>query len=103
MNLFCKYKLATIFFFFALNMGAQVPQYRAYLGRNAQGIHQYDVVRPFPNDLVADDFGPRQLNANIYDWHGGIDFNSPPGNDNTDAGDLILAIEAGIVSLWEVP
>jgi hypothetical protein len=44
---------------------------------------------------VADDYGPRQNGNNLYDWHGGIDYNSGPGN--TDMGDLALAIRGGTI------
>ncbi|NUO02744.1 MAG: hypothetical protein HUU01_19220 [Saprospiraceae bacterium] len=46
-------------------------------------------------ELVADDYGPRQNGTDIYDWHGGIDYNS--ANQSADMGDLILAIHGGTI------
>lgn len=79
---------------------AQIAKYREYIGVNAQNLHDYGAATAFPNNLVADDFGPRKLDGKPYDWHSGIDFNAPAGVVTTggDAGDLILAIEGGTVS-----
>jgi hypothetical protein len=77
----------------------QNAQYLEYQGTNPQGLHTYGNAINFPNNLIADDYGPRQLDAaRPYDWHGGIDFNGPGGPDSNDEGDIILAIEGGIVS-----
>jgi hypothetical protein len=76
----------------------QRAQYREYLGTNAQGQHQYGPATNFPNVGVADDFGPRALGGDPYDWHGGIDFNSPDGVAAGDEFDLILAVEGGTIS-----
>ena len=102
-------KLITLIYVFVSSVcfvQAQTASYRQYLGTNSQGLHDYGTATPFfPNNLVADDFGPRQLNRtqtnngvttiihDPYNWHGGIDFNGP----NPDVGDLILAIEGGTV------
>lgn len=81
----------------ATNLTAQAPKYAKYRNYRGlvNGLHTYnidDVV--FPNDMVADDYGPR-----IGDrWHSGIDYNAPGGIDQNDLGDLILAIEGGKVS-----
>ncbi|MBP7273867.1 MAG: hypothetical protein KA974_08485 [Saprospiraceae bacterium] len=49
----------------------------------------------YPTNQVADDYGPRQNGTDLYDWHGGIDYNS--GNSNTDFGDLIIVPEGGTI------
>lgn len=73
------------------------PQYRAWNAPNAQQpLHIFGPPNDYPNTLISEDFGPRQLNADRYQWHGGIDYNSNTGN--TDLGDLLLSLEAGVVS-----
>ena len=65
--------------------------YRPYIGINANtGLHDYGDENEFEAIQVADDFGPRQLFGNLYDWHGGIDYNA--GND---LGHLLLAVQGG--------
>ncbi len=73
-------------------------QYREYLGA-PNNIHSYDSgdSGDFPEIEIADDFGPRKLDGNNYNWHGGIDYNNTEGTDNTDANDLILSLQAGQV------
>lgn len=73
-------------------------QYREYLG-TPNNIHSYDSGDSgnFPEIEIADDFGPRKLNGDNYNWHGGIDYNNTEGTDNTDAHDLILSLQAGQV------
>ncbi|MFN0213169.1 MAG: PKD domain-containing protein [Saprospiraceae bacterium] len=81
---------------------SQFPQYREYLGVDANGLHQYGPGTNFPLIMLAEDFGPRQLDRpsghDDYDWHGGLDFNAPGGTDANDEGDLILSLEAGTVT-----
>jgi hypothetical protein len=57
-------------------------------------IYQYGGATTYQENLVADDFGPRELGG--YDYHYGIDYNSATGND--DRGDLVLALVGGIVN-----
>lgn len=77
----------------ATNLTAQTAKYRPYLGK-VNGVHSYGTAFNFPNNLVADDYGPRTGDP----WHSGIDYNAPGGDDQNDLGDLILAIEGGKVS-----
>jgi|GEM_PF-6532492 len=64
--------------------------YRDYIGNR-----QYSAARDtFPNNLIADDYGPRDLIDDDNRWHGGIDFNGP----GKDLDDLILAPEAGTIA-----
>ena len=48
----------------------------------------------YPTLGISHDFGPRNYDDG---WHGGIDYNS--GGENSDRGDLVLAIEGGKVRL----
>ncbi|MDX2135123.1 MAG: T9SS type A sorting domain-containing protein [Saprospiraceae bacterium] len=77
----------------ATDLTAQAAKYRNYRGI-VNGVHTYDTAVLFPNDRVADDYGPRTGDP----WHSGIDYNAPGGDDQNDLGDLILAIEGGKVS-----
>lgn len=93
-----------IFIIFALALLAstiligQNAQYQEYQGLNTDTLHTYGDNTNFPDSLIADDYGPRQRDANTpYDWHGGIDYNSPGWTDKQDEGDIINSIEAGIV------
>ncbi len=76
--------------------GTYIPQYRPYISINDQGFYSYGAAIPFSPSLIADDFGPRKLDTDSYDWHGGIDYNS--GSANNGYGDLLLAIEGGTVN-----
>lgn len=62
-------------------------------GQSSTAEYEYGIASDYQSRLVADDYGPRQINSDLYDWHGGIDFNSAIGDG--DRGDLILAIEPG--------
>jgi hypothetical protein len=76
-------------------------KYCQYHGKDDNGVHIYGTATVFPNNLVADDYGPRQLKNRLYDWHGGIDFNSPDDGidgNGSDKNDLVLAIDGGIIS-----
>jgi hypothetical protein len=65
---------------------SQAVCYRDFNNTN----NTYAARDTFPEIMIADDFGPRDLSD---DWHGGMDFNSGVGN--TDSGDMLLAPEAG--------
>lgn len=67
-------------------MWSQDVSYRNF---NA-GSGTYDASQVFPTNQIADDFGPRDLGD---DWHGGVDYNSGPGN--SDFGDMLLTPESG--------
>lgn len=62
----------------------------------ANQVFTYGNAAEYPVNLVADDYGPRQNGTDIYDWHGGIDYNS--GAQSSDMGDLILAIRGGTIT-----
>lgn len=62
---------------------------------NSLQTFTYGTENMYPYIKVADDYGPRQNGSNLYDWHGGIDYNS--GDNNTDMGDLALAIRGGTI------
>lgn len=53
---------------------------------------------PYTIRGVASDFGRRYLRSTRpNDWHGGVDFNNTTGG-STDMGDLIVALNGGVVS-----
>ncbi len=98
-----RYLIVSLILFIHFMRVHSQPQFRPYLG--ADPLHTYGNVSIFPtlnnqnpNQVfgIAEDFGPRQLGADLYQWHGGIDYNS----DYLDAdyGDLILALEGGTIS-----
>ena len=91
-----KYSFSIILFLFYCALYAQ-PQYRAYNAPDTDNpLHNFGDTANFPTNMIADDFGPRKLDDDDYNWHGGIDYNSGVGN--ADLGDLLLSLEAGIVS-----
>ncbi len=72
------------------------PQFRAWnnpVDDINQTLHTHDPTDDFMPARISEDFGPRQLNDDQYQWHGGIDYNSGVGE--ADLGDLILAMEGG--------
>lgn len=82
-------------------------EFRPYLGNiagtnNTQTYHTYGNATPFPTPGIAEDFGPRRLGPDNYDWHSGVDYNSVQNDGNGDLGDLLLAVEAGTVSPYGI-
>ena len=62
------------------------PQFQPYITpTQGQSLHTHGDVSDFPTLIktsqtqgygISEDFGPRQLGADLYQWHGGIDYNS---------------------------
>lgn len=73
------------------------------IGQKSNVIYHYGPVTDYDANLVADDYGPRMIpksGVQVYDWHGGIDYNSNSSAQNDDdRGDLIIAIEGGTIGV----
>lgn len=76
---------------FLLSVWGIAEAQRVYFRPYDSGSGSYGVRDTFPDSGVADDYGPRKY-GNL-NWHGGIDFNDPAGDD----GHLLLAPFAGTV------
>lgn len=73
------------------------PRFKHWIPPSAsQPLHTHSPDSIFSTLRISEDFGPRKLNGDFYQWHGGIDYNSGPGD--SDYGDLILALEGGTIS-----
>ncbi len=55
--------------------------------------YTYGASQFYSTNQISSDYGPRRLGADLYDWHGGIDFTSGAGD--LERGDLIIAIRQG--------
>lgn len=70
-------------------------EFREYYGIDNNGNTQYAAQSSYPTLGIADDFGSRQNGNDLYDWHGGIDYNDT--DIDGDIHDLIIAVENGRV------
>lgn len=102
-----KKQIITYFLLFCIKtiiaQTSYIPSYRQCDHCSNTGLDQllttqdftYAGPMPYATNLIADNYGPRQNGTDIYDWHGGIDYNSAVGN--SDMGDLVLALEGGTI------
>ena len=68
-----------------------------YLDEDPNQLYIYGDPTIFPTEKIASDYGPRVLDDDPYDWHGGVDYNSD-GGDN-DKGDILISMASGDVIL----
>ena len=85
-------KLVIFAVMFITAWGATAQNRLYYLNYNGNKLYS-TTQDTFPNNLIADDYGPRKLASDDNKWHGGIDFNGA----GEDLDDLILAPEAGTI------